>query len=208
MRCLEREAILFLRCRQAAHGSKVLRAAGANVVVYSEHRPKHLTPSLCTMLLPGPRSSYSPGAGPGLSEKTVLSYCRIWQAENGDDAARAKEFIQSRGRARARQASMVLMVEQGNQDELELIHHCRRCAAGTGLSQPPACCRCAALKVSRLGLRNMCHVYSQPDCMVWHNATCRKQRHLVHHISVAVTCSKSHCCPPQQLPVQPETAAT
>ena len=41
---------------------------------------------------------------------------------------RALEFIQSRGRARARQSNMVLMVQSSNTEELDLIAHCRKCA--------------------------------------------------------------------------------
>ena len=39
---------------------------------------------------------------------------------------RAVEFIQSRGRARAPDSELFLMVEQGNSRELALIDECRR----------------------------------------------------------------------------------
>ena len=79
-------------------------------------KPAQSSASLCACLC-------VPAAG--------LPSCLFWQAENSDAAARAKAFIQSRGRARARQASMVLMVEQGNKAELDLIKDCRRCAGLT-----------------------------------------------------------------------------
>jgi endoribonuclease Dicer len=53
-----------------------------------------------------------------------LTACRLVVRFN--PPARALEFIQSRGRARAANSHMILMLEEGNQDHLNLLTEVRQ----------------------------------------------------------------------------------
>ncbi len=55
----------------------------------------------------------------------------------------AREFIQSRGRARAPASHMVLLAEEGNTAHAALIEDARRCAPRAARARPLLSCACS-----------------------------------------------------------------